>query len=53
LAARIALANGNPEKTRHLVELGLRYVPDDPQLHYLTRILEREHPEAPRLSANQ
>jgi spermidine synthase len=53
LAARIALANGNLEKTRQLVELGLRYVPDDPQLHYLTRILEREHPEAPRLSSNQ
>jgi hypothetical protein len=34
------------------VELGLKYAPDDLQLHYLTRILDREQPGAPRLSAN-
>ncbi|HXJ60212.1 MAG TPA: fused MFS/spermidine synthase [Verrucomicrobiae bacterium] len=52
LAARAMLSAGNTAKSRQLVELGLRYAPDDLQLHYLTRILDRERPGEPRLSAN-
>jgi predicted membrane-bound spermidine synthase len=53
LAARTSLASGNASKARSLLELGLKDSPDDPQLHYLARIIEREQPTTPKLSAAQ
>lgn len=53
LAARASLASGNASKARNLLELGLKDSPDDPQLHYLARIIEREQPTTPKLSAAQ
>ena len=52
MAARATFANGDLTKSRQLVELGLKHAPDDLQLHYLTRILDRERPGDTRLSAN-
>jgi spermidine synthase len=52
LAARVSLVLGQPDRSRQLVELGLKFTPDDQQLHYLARILDREQPGAPKLSAN-
>lgn len=52
-AARISLAQGDAEKTRRLLELGLKHAPDDAQLHYLARIIEREQPTTPKLSSTQ
>jgi hypothetical protein len=51
LAARASLARGDTGKARSLLELGLQDSPEDPQLHYLARILEREQPATPKLSA--
>ena len=53
LAARASLASGDTGKARSLLELGLKDAPDDAQLHYLARILEREQPAAPKLSARE
>jgi hypothetical protein len=53
LAARTSLAGGDAGKARSLLELGLKDAPNDPQLHYLARIIEREQPATPKLSAAQ
>jgi predicted membrane-bound spermidine synthase len=53
LAARASLARGDAGKARGLLELGLKDSPEDPQLQYLARILEREQPAAPKLSARE
>jgi hypothetical protein len=53
VAARIRLAQGDAERARQLLELGLRHAPDDAQLHYLARIAAREQSAAPKLSAAQ
>jgi predicted membrane-bound spermidine synthase len=53
LAARASLAQGDTGKARGLLELGLKDSPEDAQLHYLARILEREQPQAPKLSAKE
>jgi hypothetical protein len=53
LAARASIAGGDATKARGLLELGLKEAPDDPQLHYLARILEREQSAPPKLSATQ
>jgi len=52
LAARVGLVLGQPDRSRQLVEQGLKLVPDDLQLRYLARILDREQPGTPKLSAN-
>jgi hypothetical protein len=52
MAARASVGLGDLERSRQLVELGLQAAPDDPQLLYLTRILQREQPGAPKLSVN-
>ena len=53
LAARASLAAGDTEKTRNILELGLKHAPDDAQLQYLARILKREQPSHPKLSSTQ
>jgi predicted membrane-bound spermidine synthase len=53
LAARASIAGGDAAKARSLLELGLKEAPDDPQLHYLARIIEREQSVTPKLSAAQ
>jgi predicted membrane-bound spermidine synthase len=53
MAARRSLGSGDRDKARQVLELGLKFAPDDAQLHYLTRILDREQPGAPRLSVAQ
>jgi predicted membrane-bound spermidine synthase len=51
LAARASLARGDTGKARGLLELGLKDSPDDAQLRYLARIIEREQSTTPKLSA--
>jgi predicted membrane-bound spermidine synthase len=53
IAARASLASGDTSRARGLLELGLKTAPDDPQLHYLSRILEREQSATPKLSARE
>jgi len=53
LAARACLASGDAERTRAVLKLGLKFAPDDAQLHYLGRILEREQSGNPKLSSTQ
>ena len=53
LAARISLSHGESERTGRLLELGLKHAPEDEELHYLARILQREQAQTPNLSATR
>ena len=50
IAARYALGTGDYATTRTLLKIGLNADPDDEQLRYVTRILEREQPAVAPLS---
>jgi predicted membrane-bound spermidine synthase len=51
LATRISLANGDSERARRILELGLKVEPNDAQLQYLARILDRENAGSAKLSS--
>lgn len=51
LAARTSLGTGDITRTRSLLKLGLQWDPANGELQYFARILEREQPRAPKLSA--
>jgi hypothetical protein len=53
LAVRASLSLGDIEKARTLLQLGLRFAPDEQQFQYLTRIAEREQGQPPRLSSTE
>lgn len=52
-AAKVSLLQGQVDRSKALLQLGLQANPADAQLHYLARIVEREHPTAGRLSVNE
>jgi hypothetical protein len=41
VAAKAALVNGDPGRARQLLDLGLRYAPNDRELQYVSRIVNR------------
>jgi spermidine synthase len=53
LAVKAALQARDTDRAAALLQLGFRSAPDDAQLHYLTRILEREQRESPQFSSTQ
>lgn len=52
-ATRISLSAGDTVKARRLLELGLKLAPDDAQLQYLARIMEREQGGTAKLSLSE
>ncbi len=51
LAARTSLAQGDAERARTVLTLGLKFEPNDAQLNYLARIMDREQAANPKLSS--
>jgi hypothetical protein len=52
-ASKVCLLNGQIERSKAFLALGLQWDSRDLQLHYLARIVEREHPTGGRLSSTQ
>ena len=52
-AARLSLASGNTTQSRILIQLGLQREPNNIELQYLGRILDRQQPSAPKLSSTR